>query len=459
MACSSACTPWQTCLLMRHMQIDRGESLQMGVYLRTVKALSSRDCSKLQKSKCIDTKNKLGYGGAGMGGLIIAPKARIFHGHDWVYGTEVRAVYGNPQPGEVVALKDQRDRFLGSAIYNPQSQIVARRFSRRKQVLDGDFFSRRIRQAIELRERRLPGEELLRLVWSESDGLPGLIVDRYRDVLVVQTLTLAMHLHEEEIVEALREQLQPKCILVRNDAAVLAAEGLEQETHVAHGSLPSSFVVSGRGLKFEVDPGRGQKTGLYLDQLDNYAQVARHAVGKRVLDCFCNQGGFALACARAGAAGVTAVDISGTAIESAQRNAQLNEVRLDAVVANAFDLLKAESEKVRSGAEPKWDLIILDPPSFTRNRKALVGALRGYKEIHLRAMQMLPVGGLLATFCCSHHMSRELFLQVIAEAAVDAHSTLRLVEEHGQRADHPVLLNLPETSYLRGFTFEMAPGR
>ncbi len=431
----------------------------MGVYLRTVKALSSRDCSKLQKSKCIDTKNKLGYGGAGMGGLIIAPKARIFHGHDWVYGTEVRAVYGNPQPGEVVALKDQRDRFLGSAIYNPQSQIVARRFSRRKQVLDGDFFSRRIRQAIELRERRLPGEELLRLVWSESDGLPGLIVDRYRDVLVVQTLTLAMHLHEEEIVEALREQLQPKCILVRNDAAVLAAEGLEQETHVAHGSLPSSFVVSGRGLKFEVDPGRGQKTGLYLDQLDNYAQVARHAVGKRVLDCFCNQGGFALACARAGAAGVTAVDISGTAIESAQRNAQLNEVRLDAVVANAFDLLKAESEKVRSGAEPKWDLIILDPPSFTRNRKALVGALRGYKEIHLRAMQMLPVGGLLATFCCSHHMSRELFLQVIAEAAVDAHSTLRLVEEHGQRADHPVLLNLPETSYLRGFTFEMAPGR
>ena len=394
-----------------------------------------------------------------MGGLIIAPKARIFHGHDWVYGTEVRAVYGDPQPGEVVALKDQRDRFLGSAIYNPQSQIVARRFSRRKQVLDGDFFSRRIRQAIELRERRLPGEELLRLVWSESDGLPGLIVDRYRDVLVVQTLTLAMHLHEEEIVEALREQLQPKCILVRNDAAVLAAEGLEQETHVAYGSLPSSFVVSGRGLKFEVDPGRGQKTGLYLDQLDNYAQVARHAVGKRVLDCFCNQGGFALACARAGAAGVAAVDISEAAIESARRNAQLNEVRLDAVIANAFDLLKEESEKVRSGANPKWDLIILDPPSFTRNRKALAGALRGYKEIHLRAMQMLPVGGLLATFCCSHHMSRELFLQVIAEAAVDAHSTLRLVEEHGQRADHPVLLNLPETSYLRGFTFEMAPGR
>lgn len=394
-----------------------------------------------------------------MGGLIIAPKARLLHGHDWVYGTEVRAVYGDPQPGDVVALKDQRDRFLGSAIYNPHSQIVARRFSRRRQALDADFFRRRIRQAVELRERRLPGEELLRVVWSESDGMPGLIVDRYRDVLVVQTLTLAMHLHEEEITAALCELMQPRCILVRNDSGILAAEGLEQETHIAHGDLPTPFVASTGGLKFEVDPGHGQKTGLYLDQLSNYIRVARHAAGKYVLDCFCNQGGFALACARGGAGGVTAVDISEPAIEAVRKNARLNDVRLNAVEANAFDLLKAESEKARNGAELKWDFIILDPPSFTRNRKALTGALRGYKEIHLRAMQMLPVGGLLATFCCSHHVSRELFLQVIAEAAVDAHCTLRLVEEYGQRADHPVLLNLPETSYLRGFTFELAPGR
>ena len=394
-----------------------------------------------------------------MGGLIIAPKARVFHGHDWVYGTEVRAVFGNPQPGDVVALKDHRDRFLGSALYNPRSQIVARRFSRRKQQLDADFFRRRVHQAVELRRQKLGSEELMREVWSESDGLPGLIVDRYRDVLVVQMLTLAMLLHESEIVEALREELQPACVLVRNDSPVLAAEGIEPDTHIAFGNMPPPFVVTGRGLKFEVDPAHGQKTGLYLDQLDNYGQVAQYAKGKRVLDCFCNQGGFALACAKGGAADVTAVDISELAMQAVQRNAQLNGVSLHRVVANAFDMLSAESEAVRKGGDSKWDVIVLDPPSFTRNRKSLNGALRGYKEIHLRALQLLPVGGILSTFCCSHHMSRELFMQVIAEAAVDAHCTLRLVAEHGQRADHPVLLNIPETQYLRGFTFELVAGR
>ena len=394
-----------------------------------------------------------------MGGLVIAPKARIFHGHEWVYGTEVRAVYGNPRPGEVVALKDQRDRFLGSAIYNPHSQIIARRFSRRKQGLDVDFFRRRIGQAVEFRERRMPGEELQRLVWSESDGLPGLIVDRYGTVLVVQTLTLAMQQHLEEIVGVLRELLDPGCIYVRNDAPVLTAEGIEASCYVAHGQMPEPFVAEASGIKFRVDPSQGQKTGLYLDQLGNYAEVARLAKERRVLDCFCNQGGFALACARAGAESVDAVDISESAVESVRANAELNGVRVHAVAENAFDLLARESEAKRNGGDSKWDFIILDPPSFTRNKKGLNGALRGYKEIHLRAMQLLPVGGVLSTFCCSHHISRELYLQVIAEAAVDAHCTLRLIDEHGQRADHPVLLNLPETRYLRGFSFELVAGR
>ena len=394
-----------------------------------------------------------------MGGLVIAPKARIFHGHEWVYGTEVRAVYGDPRPGEVVALKDQRDRFLGSAIYNPHSQIIARRFSRRKQELDTDFFRRRIGQAVEFRERRMPGEELQRLVWSESDGLPGLIVDRYGTVLVVQTLTLAMQQHLEEIVEVLRELLDPGCIYVRNDAPVLTAEGIEASCYVAHGQMPEPFVAEASGIKFRVDPSQGQKTGLYLDQLGNYAEVARLAKERRVLDCFCNQGGFALACARAGAESVDAVDISESAVESVRANAELNGVRVHAVAENAFDLLARESEAKRNGGDSKWDFIILDPPSFTRNKKGLNGALRGYKEIHLRAMQLLPVGGVLSTFCCSHHISRELYLQVIAEAAVDAHCTLRLITEHGQRADHPVLLNLPETRYLRGFSFELVAGR
>lgn len=394
-----------------------------------------------------------------MAGLIIAPKARIFHGHDWVYGTEVRTVFGNPKPGDVVLLKDQRDRYLGSAMYNPHSQIVARRFSRRKQDLDRDFFARRISQALALRERYLPGEELLRVVWSESDGLPGLIVDRYRDVLVVQTLTMAMYQRLGLIRDILGDLFRPRSIIVRNDSPMLLAEGIEPETYVAYGEQPEPFVAEGRGLKFLVDLSTGQKTGLYLDQLQNYQEVARFARGRRVLDCFCNQGGFALACAKAGAASVTAVDISGEAIASVRRNAELNGVQVEAVEENAFDFLKRESDKVRNGADPQWDMIILDPPSFTRNKKSLAGALRGYKEIHLRAMQMLPVGGVLSTFSCSHHINSDVFRRTIGEAAVDGHSTLRLVQTHGQSPDHPILLNIPETEYLKGFTFEMVPGR
>ena len=395
----------------------------------------------------------------GMAGLIIAPKARIFHGHDWVYGTEVRAVFGNPQAGDVVLLKDQKDRYLGSAMYNPHSQIVARRFSRRKQDLDRDFFARRIGMAASLRERMLPGESLMRLVWSESDGLPGLIVDRYADVLVVQTLTMAMYLRLGLIRDILGDLFNPRSIIVRNDSPMLAAEGIEPETYVARGGQPEPFEAEARGIKFLVDLATGQKTGLYLDQLQNYGEVAKFARGRRVLDCFCNQGGFALACAKAGAASVTAVDISEDAIASVKKNAQLNGVKVDAIAENAFDFLKRESEAVRNGADPKWDLIILDPPSFTRNKKSLGGAMRGYKEIHLRAMQMLPVGGVLSTFCCSHHASAAIFKQTIADAAVDGHCTLRLVKSHGQSPDHPVLLNIPETEYLKGYTFEMVPGR
>lgn len=394
-----------------------------------------------------------------MAGLIIAPKARIFHGHDWVYGTEVRTVFGNPAPGDVVALKDQRDHYLGSAMYNPHSQIVARRFSRRKQDLDRDFFARRISQAIMLRERLLPGEELTRIVWSESDGLPGLIIDRYKDVLVVQTLTMAMYQRLGLIRDILGDLLEPRAIIVRNDSPMLIAEGIEPATYVAAGEMPEPFEAVGRGIKFMVDLATGQKTGLYLDQMQNYQEVARFARGRRVLDCFSNQGGFALACAKAGAASVTAVDISEDAAAAVRRNAELNGVQVEAIAENAFDFLKRESDAVRNGADPKWDLIILDPPSFTRNKKSLNGAMRGYKEIHLRAMQMLPVGGVLSTFCCSHHASTAMFKEVIADAAVDGHCTLRLMASHGQSADHPVLLNIPETEYLKGFTFEMVPGR
>lgn len=388
---------------------------------------------------------------APMAGLIIAPRARVFHGHDWVYAADIRKTFGDPQPGDVITLKDFRDRPLGSAIYNPHSQIVARRFSRRRQDLDLDFFIRRIRQAIDYRSRSGIDVTLCRLVWSESDGIPGLIVDRYGDHLCVQTLTLAMDQRKEIIRDALLAVLSPVSIVLRNDSPFRKAEGMEPGIGMLHGDDPGPVVVRANELDFKVDLSDGQKTGLYLDQLQAHAEIARLAHGRRVLDCFTNQGGFALACAKAGAAKVTAVDVSAAACEAARANAAMNGMEIDVIGHNVFDFLKH--------AEPQYDLIILDPPSFTRNKKTLMDAMRGYKEIHLRALKLLEKGGLLATFCCSHHASRELFLENLADASVDAKKSLRLLHEHRQRADHPVLVTIPETSYLKGFTVEVIATR
>ena len=386
-----------------------------------------------------------------MPGLIIKPRSRIFHGHDWVYASEIKKSFGNPQPGEVISLKDFKDKPLGSAIYNPRSQIVARRFSRRKQDLDRAFFLRRLQLAFTLRERLPVDPTLCRLAWSESDGLPGLIVDRYRSHLVVQTLTLAMDQRIELITGVLQELLTPDSIVVRNDSPMRKAEGLEPANLVAHGENPDPVMLETGGLHLEATLLAGQKTGLYLDQLNTYDRIASLAPGKRVLDCFSNQGGFGLACARAGAASVTCVDISAEAIAAVRRNAELNDLKTETVEANAFDYLK--------NCDEQFDLIILDPPSFTRSKKALGDAMRGYKEIHLRALKLLDHDGYLATFSCSHHVSRELFLNNVRDAAVDTRRTLRLVESFTQRADHPILPTIPETEYLKGFCFQLLPGR
>jgi 23S rRNA (cytosine1962-C5)-methyltransferase len=390
-----------------------------------------------------------------MPGIIVKPRARIFHGHDWVYASEIRKLFGDPKPGDVISLKDYRDRPLGTAIYNPESQIVARRISRRKQKLDSEFFERRIGQAIALRERSGIDPRLARLVWSESDGLPGVVVDRYGDHVVMQTLTLAMYLNRELIASVLKDLLDPVSIILRNDSPMLSAEGLEEEITMMFGEKPGAFIVEAPtvegGVKFEIDLLDGQKTGLYLDQLDAHAEIAKMAKGKRVLDCFCNQGGFALACAKAGAASVTAVDSSAPAIEATLRNAELNGVEINAVKHNAFDYLKH--------CEDEYDLVILDPPSFTKNKKSLMNAMRGYKEIHLRGLKLLGKEGIMATYCCSHHATRELFLENIVSASVDAKKSLRQIASHGQRLDHPVLPAIPETEYLKGFVLQVIPSR
>jgi 23S rRNA (cytosine1962-C5)-methyltransferase len=389
-----------------------------------------------------------------MAGLVIKPRSRILHGHDWVYASEVLKAFGSPQDGDVVSLKDGRDQLLGTAIYNSKSQIIARRISRQRQDLDLDFFTRRLKQAIDYRTKRGVNLRLCRLVWSESDGLPGVIVDRYGDHLVVQTLTLAMDQRKGLLVEALQALLSPASIVERNDAPIRKAEGLELHTGMLAGEPPSRFEIQVHGLTFEVDLLHGQKTGFYLDQLPNYAAVAAYAQGRKVLDCFANQGAFALACAQAGAVQVQAVEISVECVELVRRNATRNGLAIEAYAANVFDLLKDLERQ-----QAHYDLIILDPPSFTKSKGTLNDAMRGYKEIHLRALKLLNPEGLLATFSCSHHVGREAFMEMINESAVDARKTLRQLATFSQGADHPIITTLPETEYLKGWLFELAPGR
>lgn len=389
-----------------------------------------------------------------MAGIVVQPRSRLFHGHDWVYSTEILKSFGEPKDGDIISLKDGRDRMLGSAIFNSRSQIVARRFSRQRQDLDLDFFQRRIAMAREYRLRHGLPENLGRQVWSESDGLPGVIVDRYGKDLVLQTLTLAMDQRKPILVEALKSVFHPRSIVERNDSAIRKAEGMELVTGMLFGSDPGPQSIQCDGMTFTVDLLHGQKTGFYLDQIANYREVAKHAKDRTVLDCFTNQGAFALACAKAGAKEVTAADISSEAVELVRRNAAANQLSVQAVEANVFDLLKD-----RESAGATYDLIILDPPSFTKSKGRVKDALRGYKEIHLRALKLLQNEGILATFCCSHHVSREVFMDIINEAAVDAKKTLRQIGSFSQGLDHPVISTIPETEYLKGYLFELVPGR
>ena len=392
-----------------------------------------------------------------MAGIVVKPRARILHGHDWVFSGEVLKAFGNPADGEVISLKDGKDRLLGSAIYNSKSQIVARRFSRRRQDLDLDFFQRRIGQAVEYRARRGVNPRLCRVVWSESDGLPGVIVDRYGDHLVLQTLTLAMDQRKELIVEALKTAggapaLQS--VIERNDAGVRRAEGMEPRVGVLFGEEPGETEIEVAGLRLTIDLMHAQKTGFYLDQLAHYETVARHAKGRRMLDCFTSQGAFALSCAKAGAAEVTAVEGSAESLAQARQNAERNSLEVEWVEQDVFQFLRAAE---KNGTE--YDLIVLDPPSFTKTKGGLHDALRGYRELHVRAFKLLSRDGLLATFSCSHHVSETIFNQTISDALVDARRSARRLHRFPQALDHPVLPTLPETEYFKGVLLEMMPGR
>ena len=389
-----------------------------------------------------------------MAGLVVKPRARVLHGHDWVFSSEVLKTFGKPADGDVISLKDGRDHLIGSAIYNSKSQIVARRFSRRKQDLDLDFFKRRIAQASEYRDRRNIDPQLRRVVWSESDGLPGVIVDRYHRHFVLQTLTLAMDRRKDLILRALADLFGDITVVERNDAPVRQAEGLDLCASVLRGEASTNVVIAVGEVTFAIDLLHGHKTGFYLDQRDNYPIVAGYAGGRRVLDCFTNHGAFALACARAGAAEVIAIDESSDGITAAKQNLERNKVSADFRQGEVFRFLRTAE---KSGAQ--FDLIILDPPSFAKTKSGLRDALRGYRELHVRAFSLLAKDGLLATFSCSHHVGEAVFAQTISDALVDARRSARKLRRFEQALDHPVLPTIPETEYFKGFLFEMMPGR
>ncbi len=360
---------------------------------------------------------------------------------------------GEPKDGDTVEVRNTKGKLYGSGIYNSQSQIIFRRYSHREQELTREFLEAQVDAALAWRAKlNLPtGKKASaqRLIWSESDHLPGVIVDRYGDVLVIQLLTLAMAKLESTLVEILIAKLKPSAIISRNDAPVRKLEGLPLEKKVLHGNYTAPTEVQVAGLTFALDLWSGQKTGFYLDQVDNYAKVARHAGGLRVLDCFTNQGAFALAARAAGAVSCRALDQSDEAIQRGRETAQRHNLEIEWVTGNVFDLLPVYERERHS-----YDMVILDPPSFTKTKGQVDAALRGYKELHLRALRLLPPGGLLASFCCSHHVGEAEWQELLSDIAGELNISLRLVERMTQSRDHPVLTEVPETEYLRGYLLE-----
>ena len=400
-------------------------------------------------------------------GFTVTPKAErsLRAGHPWVYGEEVLSVTRAYAQGDIVDVYSRKGRWLGSGFVNDRSKIRVRLLSRNtNDRFDEAFFLRRIRYALAYR-RTVMGEDYrcCRLIFGEADQFPGLTVDRFGDVLVAEVLSLGMELRKELLYRLLLQVLEEqgeriRVIYERSDSSVRIKEGLEPWSGFI--SLPGlaregdgHTEITENGLRFDVDYIRGQKTGYFLDQKYNRQAAARLAPGRRVLDCFTHTGAFALNCAAAGAAQVTAVDISPDALEQAKRNAALNGLRdrIDFLQADVFDLL---TETAAKGQSP-WDYIILDPPAFTKSSATADRAYRGYKEINRRAMQLLPRGGYLATCSCSHFMPAARFEEMLREAAADAQVSLRQIEARQQAPDHPILWGVPETDYLKFYLFQV----
>ncbi|MBI2876505.1 MAG: class I SAM-dependent rRNA methyltransferase [Candidatus Tectomicrobia bacterium] len=378
-------------------------------------------------------------------------------GHPWIFSNEIQEEsFKTCAPGEPVEVEDAQGRFLGRGYFNPHSLIAIRLLTRQPEEIDADFFRHRILEAWRYRQRIYPGQTALRLIYSESDGLPGLIVDRYGDCLSVQLLTLGMEQQREPILSALAEIVHPRAIVLRNDAPIRRLEGLALEKGVAAGTLEGPVTLEEGGVSLGVDLLEGQKTGFFFDQRENRLRMRRYVAGARILDGFCYTGAWALQALQGGAAEVVGIDASARALAWAEENGRRNgrSARCRFQRADLFEALK-----VRVEAGERFDGVILDPPALAESRKSLPTALKGYEKINFYAMRLLGAEGFLFTCSCSYHLTREMFVGVIVRAARKARKSVRIMEYGQQAPDHPILPTVPETEYLKCLFLEVKDER
>ena len=384
--------------------------------------------------------------------VVNGRQKKLLQGHPWVYGNEIERVEGEIEDGGLVTVVDFRGRYMGTGFYNSKSLITVRLLTHRQEEITDELIASRVKAACDYRRfvMNRPGTDSCRLIYGEADRLPGVIADRFGGVIVLQVLALGMERFTQTIADALLACEKPDCLLLQNDDAIRRKEGMECFTRVLYGTLPEENIIHENGVKLAVDVLGGQKTGYFLDQKDNHLFVRQFCKDARVLDCFSYIGAFALNAAAAGAKEVTAVDISKAAVQLIEKNAALNGADITAVCANCFDFLRAQ---VKAGE--KYDVVVLDPPAFTKAHANMASACRGYKEIALSAMRLLPAGGVLATHSCSYHMPEEVFVNTVLSAAQDLHRQVRVITLRRQDIDHPVLAGYPESHYLKSLWLQM----